>query len=133
MTDATSAPDLVIRARRVATPDGIRPAAVHIRAGQIIAVTDLADLDLADLDLADLDLADPDLADPDLADLDLADPDLAELPDVIELPDDEILLPGLVDTHVHINEPGRTHWEGFVTATREAAAGGGSTILDRKS
>lgn len=40
------------------------------------------------------------------------------------------LLPGLVDTHVHINEPGRTHWEGFATATRAAAAGGVTTIVD---
>ena len=35
-----------------------------------------------------------------------------------------VILPGLVDTHVHINEPGRTDWEGFETATRAAAAGG---------
>jgi allantoinase len=40
------------------------------------------------------------------------------------------LLPGLVDTHVHINEPGRTEWEGFRTATRAAAAGGYTTLVD---
>ncbi len=40
------------------------------------------------------------------------------------------LLPGLVDTHVHINEPGRTDWEGFQTATRAAAAGGYTTLVD---
>lgn len=40
------------------------------------------------------------------------------------------VLPGLVDTHVHINEPGRTGWEGFATATRAAAAGGVTTLLD---
>ncbi|MEZ0067723.1 allantoinase [Streptacidiphilus sp. MAP12-20] len=40
------------------------------------------------------------------------------------------LLPGLVDSHVHVNEPGRTEWEGFVTATRAAAAGGVTTIID---
>ncbi|MFI5909204.1 allantoinase AllB [Dactylosporangium sp. NPDC051541] len=40
------------------------------------------------------------------------------------------LLPGLVDTHVHVNEPGRTEWEGFSTATRAAAAGGVTTIVD---
>ncbi|WP_329570132.1 allantoinase AllB [Kitasatospora sp. NBC_01266] len=40
------------------------------------------------------------------------------------------LLPGLVDTHVHVNEPGRTEWEGFATATRAAAAGGVTTIID---
>jgi len=40
------------------------------------------------------------------------------------------ILPGLVDTHVHINEPGRTHWEGFGTATRAAAAGGVTTLIE---
>jgi allantoinase len=48
----------------------------------------------------------------------------------IDLADDEVLLPGLVDTHVHVNEPGRTEWEGFATATRAAAAGGVTTIVD---
>lgn len=43
---------------------------------------------------------------------------------------DLVLLPGLVDTHVHINEPGRTEWEGFKTATRAAAAGGFTTVVD---
>lgn len=51
-------------------------------------------------------------------------------PIAVELGDDEVLLPGLVDTHVHVNEPGRTDWEGFATATRAAAAGGVTTILD---
>src|SRR5437867_3358075 len=41
-----------------------------------------------------------------------------------------VLLPGLVDSHVHVNEPGRTEWEGFVTASRAAAAGGITTIAD---
>jgi len=49
---------------------------------------------------------------------------------VIELADDETLIPGLVDTHVHVNEPGRTEWEGFASATRAAVAGGVTTILD---
>ena len=43
-------------------------------------------------------------------------------PDAVEVPDDQILLPGLVDSHVHVNEPGRTEWEGFATATAAAAA-----------
>jgi allantoinase len=43
---------------------------------------------------------------------------------------DRLILPGLVDTHVHINEPGRTDWEGFETATRAAAAGGITTVID---
>ena len=41
-----------------------------------------------------------------------------------------VVLPGLVDTHVHINEPGRTEWEGFASATRAAAAGGVTTLVD---
>lgn len=48
----------------------------------------------------------------------------------IELTADETLIPGLVDTHVHVNEPGRTEWEGFASATRAAAAGGVTTIID---
>jgi allantoinase len=43
---------------------------------------------------------------------------------------DLVISPGLVDTHVHINEPGRTEWEGFDTATRAAAAGGVTTLID---
>ena len=48
----------------------------------------------------------------------------------VTLEADEVLLPGLVDTHVHVNEPGRTEWEGFDTATHAAAAGGVTTIVD---
>ncbi|WP_423921648.1 allantoinase AllB [Frigoribacterium sp. 2-23] len=50
--------------------------------------------------------------------------------DDVTLPDEQVLLPGVVDTHVHVNEPGRTEWEGFATATRAAAAGGVTTIVD---
>jgi allantoinase len=46
------------------------------------------------------------------------------------VPDDAVLLPGLVDSHVHVNEPGRTEWEGFASATAAAAAGGVTTIVD---
>ena len=48
----------------------------------------------------------------------------------VTLADDEALLPGLVDSHVHVNEPGRTEWEGFASATRAAVAGGVTTIVD---
>ncbi|MBS1626373.1 MAG: allantoinase AllB [Bacteroidetes bacterium] len=41
-----------------------------------------------------------------------------------------IIIPGVIDVHVHINEPGRTDWEGFETATQAAAAGGSTTIID---
>ena len=54
-------------------------------------------------------------------------PSTAEL---IEAEPDSVIMPGLVDTHVHVNEPGRTHWEGFRTATRAAAAGGVTTLID---
>jgi allantoinase len=43
---------------------------------------------------------------------------------------DKVLMPGLIDPHVHINEPGRTDWEGFDTATRAALAGGLTTLVD---
>ncbi|HET6651470.1 MAG TPA: allantoinase AllB, partial [Nocardioides sp.] len=48
----------------------------------------------------------------------------------VRLDDDVVLLPGLVDTHVHCNDPGRTEWEGFEHATRAAAAGGVTTVVD---
>lgn len=56
----------------------------------------------------------------------------AEVPAGARLEDfgDDVVLPGLVDTHVHVNDPGRTEWEGFWTATRAAAAGGITTLLD---
>src|SRR5436309_4200889 len=50
--------------------------------------------------------------------------------DLVEAPPESVVMPGLVDTHVHVNEPGRTDWEGFETATRAAAAGGVTTIID---
>ncbi len=90
--------DLLIRAGRVVCPDGVRPAAVGIRGGEIVVVEPY-DTDLSATANADL-------------------------------AGDEALLPGLVDTHVHVNEPGRTDWEGFATATRAAAAGGITTLID---
>ena len=87
---------MIVRARRVVLPDGERPAAVHVDAGRVVAVTGFDDV----------------------------------AGEVHTLADDEVLLPGLVDSHVHVNEPGRTEWEGFVSATRAAAAGGVTTIVD---
>lgn len=43
---------------------------------------------------------------------------------------DSVVMPGIVDCHVHVNEPGRASWEGFWSATRAAAAGGVTTIVD---
>lgn len=56
----------------------------------------------------------------------------AEIPEDFPVEDfeDLVLMPGLVDCHVHINEPGRTEWEGFVTASKAAAAGGVTTLVD---
>ncbi|TQN35661.1 allantoinase [Blastococcus colisei] len=57
--------------------------------------------------------------------------DFGDVPSgAVTLADDEVLLPGLVDSHVHVNEPGRTDWEGFASATRAAIAGGVTTIVD---
>ena len=53
-------------------------------------------------------------------------PDFTKLIDI----GDRILMPGVIDPHVHINEPGRSHWEGFDTATRAALAGGITTLVD---
>jgi len=100
MTEA----DLVVRGQRVLTPDGIRPAAVAVRGGEIISVDHYDDA------------ASP--------------ASLAGPAGVAELAADEVLLPGLTDSHVHVNEPGRTRWEGFASATRAAAAGGITTIID---
>lgn len=48
----------------------------------------------------------------------------------ITVPQGQVLMPGLLDSHVHVNEPGRTQWEGYKSATRAALAGGITTILD---
>jgi len=87
----------VIRSERVVTPEGVRPATVHIRNGTITAVGAYDDSRGG-----------------------------AHVYDARK----SVVMPGLVDTHVHINEPGRTDWEGFETATRAAAAGGVTTLVD---
>ena len=100
--------DLTIRADRVVTPDGIIPAEVGISDGRITAITPLNGRPEPGGERDGR----------------------AEAGRLVELAADEVLLPGLVDTHVHVNEPGRTHWEGFATATAAAAAGGVTTIID---
>src|ERR1044072_5306764 len=56
--------------------------------------------------------------------------DVPEECDLIEASPKSVVMPGLVDTHVDINEPGRTDWEGFETATRAAATGAATTLID---
>ncbi|MDQ4051491.1 MAG: allantoinase AllB [Actinomycetota bacterium] len=58
------------------------------------------------------------------------DTDLTDLGEVLRVADTAVVVPGVVDTHVHVNEPGRTEWEGFVTATTAAALGGVTTLVD---
>ena len=94
---AMAEPLLVVRSRRVVTPDGTGPASIHVRGEHIARLGAWDDV-----------------------------PAGAQLDDVGEL----AVLPGVVDTHVHLNEPGRTDWEGFATATRAAAIGGVTTLVD---
>ncbi len=96
-TNLTAGPELVVRGKRVVTPEGERAAAIHIRGGTISAVRDFGDVPSGC---------------------------------VVHEAGEYVVMPGLVDTHVHINEPGRTDWEGFSTATRAAAAGGVTTLIE---
>jgi allantoinase len=91
---------LIVRSSRVVLPDGERAASIHVDGDSIVGITPLAR------------------------------PEPVEgRADVLDF-GDLVISPGLVDTHVHINEPGRTEWEGFDTATRAAAAGGVTTLVD---
>ena len=56
--------------------------------------------------------------------------DVARDEEIVDVDDESVVMPGLVDSHVHINSPGRTEWEGFRTATLAAAAGGVTTLVD---
>nr|WP_323741191.1 allantoinase AllB [Microbacterium sp. VKM Ac-2870] len=93
----------MVRAERAWIDGGFRPAQVRIVDGVIAEVTPLSAAAGADAAASD---------------------------DLIVLRSDEVLLPGLVDSHVHLDEPGRTEWEGFATGTAAAAAGGITTLFD---
>ena len=93
-------PSWVIRGERVVLPDGVRPAVIRVDKGVITAI----------------DTKDDGVA-------------FASSEHVIDA-GAAVVMPGIVDTHVHINEPGRAEWEGFETATRAAAAGGVTTVVD---
>ncbi len=56
--------------------------------------------------------------------------DVATGDEIVDIDDESVVMPGLVDSHVHINSPGRTEWEGFRSATLAAAAGGVTTLVD---
>jgi allantoinase len=88
---------VILRSRNVVTPQGIRPATIHVKNEVIDRVGGYDEV-----------------------------PDGVAIDDFGEL----TLMPGVVDSHVHVNEPGRTEWEGFETATHAAAAGGVTTIVD---
>jgi allantoinase len=97
---------MVIRSTRVVLPGGVQPADVHVSGGRIEAVASAFATAAADKPASHLSPRD--------------------LHDVGNL----VVMPGIVDSHVHVNEPGRTEWEGFRTATAAAAAGGITTIVD---
>ena len=92
-----AAADLIVRGKRVITPERERAAAIHVRGGVIAAVSGFDEI----------------------------------VPGVpVHEAGDFVVMPGMVDTHTHINEPGRTEWEGFSSATRAAAAGGVTTLIE---
>ncbi len=94
-----SAPDLIVRGKRVLAGDAAEPvpAAIHVQHGVITAVAPFDD---------------------------------APSGSPVYEAGDDLVMPGIVDTHVHINEPGRANWEGFTTATHAAAAGGLTTMIE---
>ena len=110
---------LIIRSERVVLPDGVRPAEIHVQDGKIQYVgpeyVGRTELRFAK-DAADQSSVRPTYD----RDHDVATIDASHL----------VVMPGLVDSHVHINDPGRAEWEGFETATRAAAAGGVTTLVD---
>ncbi|MBL8952529.1 MAG: allantoinase AllB [Myxococcaceae bacterium] len=88
---------MIFRGQRVLTPEGLKPASIHVTDGRIETVSGYDDVTAG-----------------------------AHIIDA----GNDLLTPGIVDSHVHINEPGRTEWEGFRTATQAAAAGGITTVVD---
>src|SRR5262249_34552471 len=95
--------EYVLRSRRVVRPEGVGPAEILVRGGRI-------------------------------ADVIPETPAKPSAPRQDDIPvtdvGDSVVMPGLVDTHVHIHDPGRADWEGFSTATQAAAASGVTTPID---
>ena len=92
----------VLRSKRVVANGEIAPASIHVKDGRIERVGAFDDFPRPE----------------------------ARGPRPVLDYGDLVIMPGVVDSHVHVNEPGRTEWEGFETATRAAAAGGITTIVD---
>src|SRR5206468_12505903 len=105
------------RSRRIVLPDGVRPATIHIQDGKITRIGLYEDWTDANSSSAP--------ASPKLGNERPSEDGAADRYDAGNL----VVSPGIVDTHVHINEPGRTDWEGFDTATRAAASGGVTTVV----
>jgi allantoinase len=101
----------MISGERVVLPEGIGPAVIHTAGGRIAAIVRAPAQSSARATLARLDAAQT---------------------RGVQLIDagNFVVMPGLVDTHVHVNDPGRAEWEGFDHATRAAAAGGVTTLVD---
>ncbi len=94
---SSDSPDLILRSRRVVTPEGVRHASILVKAGAIVEVVD------GDASLENC---------------------------AIEDAGNLVVMPGLIDSHVHLNDPGHSDWEGFETGTKAAAAGGFTTLVD---
>lgn len=105
-----------LASHRVVFPEGVRPAIVVVDGERIADIVDIPN-DVHSEENVRAALANTE-----------ADRLLKDLP--LELLPDLVIAPGLVDAHVHINEPGHSDWEGFETATMAAAAGGVTTLLD---
>lgn len=98
--DTTGPNEFLLQSKRIVLPSGILDGVIHVKDGRIVATYSASSLPASARSLATIDVG------------------------------NDVVSPGIVDTHAHINEPGRTEWEGFKTATQAAAAGGVTTVVD---
>ena len=112
--------DKALHSRRVVLPNGVKEATIFIKDGKIIEITEGAtDFGFGMSDFGNAEVIDAEGAG-------LSDESYLKCESV----GDAVIMSGLIDPHVHINEPGRTDWEGFDTATRAAAAGGITSMIE---